>query len=96
MRKENTANEYSVTGIILANGWDENGNITEVAIFSDNEEIYLVGKNECGQGLLNTIQKEVKVEGKIIQQTNGHKRIEIRSIQIIPAIDNHINESSIL
>jgi len=84
MRKRNSSTEYSVTGIILANGWDENGTITEVAIFADNEEIYVVAQNECTRGLLNTIQKKVKIEGKMVELTDGRKRIDIKSLQLMP------------
>jgi len=93
MKKTKTTYEYLVTGIIIANEWDMNGNVTNVAIYADNEEIYLVGKKAPVQDLLAAVQKRVRIIGKIFKLSNGHKGIEIKSFKIIRGINGRFNKS---
>jgi hypothetical protein len=91
MRKKKKGYMEPIIGIIIANEWDTNGNITGVAIYSDNEEIYFIYQKKCLQNLLDKIQKRVRVKGEIIQLPGGRKRIDISFLQEMPTIDNHIN-----
>ena len=83
MKKIPTKCEYPVTGIIIANEWDMHGNVTDVAIYADNEEVYLVGKKASAQDLLAAVQKRVRIIGKIFKLSNGRKGIEIKSFKVI-------------
>lgn len=82
MRKTHTTHTHSITGIVIANEWDVHGNVTGAAIYADNEKIFLVGENETMQDLLKAIQKKVKVDGEIIQLSDGHERIDIKSLKL--------------
>jgi hypothetical protein len=89
MKKTNTTVEYSVTGIIIANEWDINGNVTNVAIYADDEEIYMVGKRGTAEDLLAAIQKRVRIIGKIFMLSNGRNGIDIKSCKVINGIGRH-------
>jgi hypothetical protein len=64
-----------ITGIILANQWDENGNVIGISVYTDREEIYIVAQTKRIKELLNLIQTKVRVEGKIKERLNGKKFI---------------------
>ena len=67
-----------IQGIVIPAGWNENGNVTALAISTFNEEEYLIEKNQQEIQLYSFIRKEVEVDG-IIKGFNGKKRIEIRN-----------------
>ena len=87
MKKIKPMHENPVTGIIIANEWDGDGNVTDVAIYADNEEIYLVGKKASAQDLLGSLQKRVSIVGEIFKLSNGRKGIDIKSFNVIKGID---------
>lgn len=93
MKKTKTTVEYPVTGIIIANEWDRNGNVTNVAIYADNEEIYLVGKKTPAEDLLTAVQKRVRIIGKIFKLNNGRKGIDIKSFKVVKGINDRFNKS---
>jgi hypothetical protein len=93
MKKANTMVEYPVTGIIIANEWDMNGNVTNVAFYADNEEIYLVGKKTSAEDLLTAVQKRVRIIGNIFKLSNGRNGIDIKSFEIVKGINGRFNKS---
>ena len=95
MKKSKTTYEYPVTGIIIANEWDMNGNVTEVAIYADNEEIYLVGKKASAEDLIKALQKRVIIIGEIFKLSNGRKGIDIKSFKVVKGIDGRFNKSQV-
>ena len=38
--------QNDITGIILANQWDEDGNVIGVSVYTDLEEIYIVAQTK--------------------------------------------------
>lgn len=83
MKRAITTYEYPVTGIIIANEWDMNGNVTDVVVYADDEQIYLVGEKAYDQGLLAAVQKRVRIIGEIFNLPNGRKGIEIQSYKVV-------------
>ena len=83
--------EYPVTGIIIANEWDMDGNVTDVAVYTDNEEIYLVGKKAFAKDILKAVQKRVGIIGDIFKLSNGRKGIDIKSFKVIKGIEGGFN-----
>ena len=93
MKKIKTTVEYPVTGIIIANEWDMNGKVTNVAIYADNEEIYFVGKKTSAEGLLTAVQKRVRIIGNIFKLSNGRKGIDVKSFEVIKGINGRLKKS---
>ncbi len=73
----------NITGIILANQWDQNGNVIGVSIYTDREEIYVVAQNKRIKDLVNRIQTKVRVEGKIKERLNGEKYVYVETVRKI-------------
>ena len=80
MNKQRPASQYDITGIILANKWDENGNVIEVSVYTDREEIFIVAHNKLIKELVNLIQTKVRVEGKIKEGLDGNKLLYVNRI----------------
>jgi hypothetical protein len=83
MGKTKPGSRNVIVGIVIANGWDKDGNVTNVAIYSDNEEIYHIDQSEYLKDLLDKLQKRVRVTGEIVERANNQKRIAVDSLKVL-------------
>ncbi len=81
MKTKRPASQNDITGIILANQWDENGNVIGVSIYTDREEVYIVAQNKRTQDWVNLIQRKVRVEGKIKKGLDGNKLVYVKTVK---------------
>ena len=81
MKMKRPAQQNNITGIILANQWDENGNVIGVSVYTDREEIYIVAQTKQIKELVNLIQTKVRVEGKIIEGLDGKKLVYVKTVK---------------
>ena len=81
MKKKRPASQYDITGIILANKWDENGNVTGVSVYTDREEIYIVAQNKQIKELVNLLQTKVRVAGKIKEGLDGNNVFYVKTVK---------------
>ncbi|MGD8256207.1 MAG: hypothetical protein PVG70_02930 [Desulfobacterales bacterium] len=81
--KRRPAPQNAITGIILPNQWDENGNVIGVSVYTDREEIYIVAKNKRIKELVGLIRTKVRVEGKIKERLDGKKIVYLESVLTI-------------
>ena len=81
MKKKRPAPQNDITGIILANQWDENGNVIGVSVYTDREEVYIVAQNKRIQDLANLIQTKVRVEGEIKEGLDGNKIVFVKMVK---------------
>jgi len=86
MKKKRPAPQNDITGIILANQWDENGNVIGVSIYTDGEEIYVVAQNKRIKELVNLIQTKVRVKGKIKEGLDGDNLIYVKTVKTMKNI----------
>jgi len=66
-----------IIGIIMPNNWDENGKVIEIALYTNQEEIYAVEDNSLTQELISLLQKKVEIKGKIKKHPDGNKSISV-------------------
>ena len=83
MKKRRPAPQNDITGIILANQWDENGNVIGVSVYTDREEIYIVAQNKRIKQLVGLIRTKVRVEGKIKERLDGKKIVYLEAVLTI-------------
>ena len=86
MKKKRPAPQNDITGIILANQWDENGNVIGVSIYTDGEEIYVVAQNKRIKELVNLIQTKVRVKGKIKEGLDSDNLIYVKTVKTMKNI----------
>ena len=63
--------------MIIPTSWDDQGNVTGIAISSHDENEYLVDHKGKGPELLPHIRKEVEVAG-VVREEEGKKIVRIR------------------
>ena len=83
MKKKQTP---EVTGIIMPNNWDTNGKVTQIAIYTNAEEVYLVEPNQTGQELLSHINRRVEVRGKKRERLDGNQYITVDKYIVLEKI----------
>jgi hypothetical protein len=83
MKKRKSVPQSGITGIILANQWNEIGSITGVSLYTNQEEIYVIAHNKKISKLISLVQTKVRVEGKLEQDADGNKIVYVEKIQAL-------------
>ena len=81
MKKKRPGPQNDITGIILPNQWDEDGNVIGVSVYTDREEIYIVAQNKRIKELVNLVQIKVRVEGKVKEGLDGNKLVYVKTVK---------------
>jgi len=76
MKRDNE--RVNIKGILIPVDWDDNGNAIRAAIFTGNEEEYLVEENEKGKKLLGLMQQMVEIKG-MVREEAGRKVITVEA-----------------
>ena len=69
--------KFIVTGIILPDEWDENGNVIEIALYTNSEKVYKLERNTLSRSLMSFMQKKVKLTGKLKGHPDGITSIAV-------------------
>ena len=75
--------KINITGIIIPSNWDENGNVIQIAIYTNKEEVYLVEHNRQERELLKHIKKRVEVKGKKSERLDGKNYIGVQKYMLL-------------
>jgi hypothetical protein len=75
-----------IRGVIVPTSWDEQGNVTGIAISSHDENDYLVDQKGKGSELLLHIRKEVEAAG-VVREDQGKKIVRIRKYTLKEGIE---------
>lgn len=67
--------QFVATGIIMPDNWDENGKVTEIALYTNSEEVYKLEHNNLRRALMCFMRKKVKLTGKLKGHPDGIKSI---------------------
>jgi len=70
----------SVTGLVTASGWDDYNNVTELKLFTTDEDEYLINN---GMSLIGALRKFIHAKGLIKKDMHGEKSIEIKEFKIV-------------
>jgi len=73
----------TVTGIIIPQQWDDNGNVTGVSIQAFDENEYIVRAYKRGKELRDFINRKVKVNGKVFERLDGKELIQVNQFEIL-------------
>lgn len=72
-----------ITGIVVAAGWDDNGNVALISIQGYDEKEYIVKMNRCGKELMDFINRKVMVSGNISDRVDGKHFIQVNQYDLI-------------
>ena len=72
-----------ITGIVVAAGWDDDGNVALISIQGYDEKEYIVKMNRCGKELIDLISRKVKISGKVSERLDGKRLIQVNQYDLI-------------
>ena len=75
-----------IRGVIIPIAWDDQGNVTGIAISSHDENEYQVDHKGKGTELLLHIRKEVEAAG-VVREEEGKKIVRIRTYTVKEGIE---------
>ena len=75
-----------IRGVIIPTAWDDQGNVTGIAISSHDENEYQVDPKGKGPELLLHIRKEVEASG-VVREEEGKKIVRIRKYTVKEGVE---------
>ncbi len=75
----NTTQPTTLHGIIVAEGWDDQGRVLKLAIATYDEGRILITPNAQGMKLLSWLRKPVKLEG-ILTRRGALREIDVHGV----------------
>jgi hypothetical protein len=72
--------QASVTGLVTASGWDKHNNITQLKLFSTDEDEYII---ENGISFICALKKFIQAKGLIKKDIYGGKSIIIKEFKVV-------------
>jgi len=76
-----------IRGVVIPTAWDNQGNVTGIAISSHDENEYQVDPKGKGPELLLHIRKEVEAAG-VVREEEGKKIVRIRKYMVNEGIES--------
>jgi hypothetical protein len=76
-----------IRGVVIPTAWDDQGNVTGIAISSHDENEYQVDPKGKGPELLLHIRKEVEAAG-VVREEEGKKIVRIRKYKVNEGIES--------
>jgi len=76
-----------IRGVVIPTAWDNQGNVTGIAISSHDENEYQVDPKGKGPELLLHIRKEVEAAG-VVREEEGKKIVRIRKFMVNEGIES--------
>ena len=76
-----------ITGVLVPAAWDADDKVTKIMVATNKENEFLIYNDDKFQEIINNLQKEVKITGKIINNYNGGKKaIKVESYIILKQV----------
>ncbi len=77
------AQTVTVTGVVYADDWDDNDNVTAVVIETEDGEEYGISTDGKGKELLKLEDKRVELTGTVSEHGEGEKTITVTTYRIL-------------
>ena len=91
MDRESTG-EVVLRGLITATDWSDL-DITEISIFTEDEDRFVIADSNAGSELFEYIRSFVEVKGNILEKDSDRKILVVTGYRIIQEGDYGTNES---
>ncbi|MCI5158424.1 MAG: hypothetical protein D3906_08275 [Candidatus Electrothrix sp. AUS1_2] len=66
----------TITGVLVAEQWEADGNITELALLTDDESKYLISPEEFGENYNVVLRKTIEVSA-VLTAESQERRIRV-------------------
>ncbi|RWX50358.1 hypothetical protein VU01_13332 [Candidatus Electrothrix marina] len=74
--QDGSMRNITVTGVLVADQWEPDGNIADLALLTDDEEKYLLSPGEFGEDFKAVLRKKIKIRGVLTTKAQ-EKRIRV-------------------
>jgi hypothetical protein len=81
--KSKKAPGRTVTGILIPQQWDDDGNVVGMSIQAFDETEYIVKTTDRVKEFLDFINQKVKVTGKVSERLDGKLLVEVNRFEVI-------------
>lgn len=76
--------KINLVGYVISTDWDTEGDITQIAIETDEFETYLIEKDDVGLKMFEFVNKEIGLEGVVTgEDPNGYQIIKVSSYKLV-------------
>jgi hypothetical protein len=90
--KKGKNREKTITGIVIPAEWDEDDNVTGVAIETEDGEQYQVEPNEKGDELLAFSGYEIEATGSIRERRDGAMMISVNEYESLGVYEDEYDD----
>jgi len=77
---EGNSEHVHIRGVVVPVDWDTQGNAVKAAVFTSEEDEYLIKKDNKSKGLFELMRQEVEVTGTVRERA-GQKIISVAEYQ---------------
>ena len=74
--KDGSLRNITVTGVLVADQWESDGNIAELALLINDESKYLISPGEFGEDFQAVLRKKIEIRGVLTTSTR-ERRIRV-------------------
>lgn len=83
---DDNASEMLISGVVMAVEWDDDDDVTEIEISTDDDSYY-VEKNALWEELVDFCDTQVEVTGIVTEAKDGTKQVLVTSYETLDDID---------
>ncbi|MCG6880068.1 MAG: hypothetical protein LJE96_13095 [Deltaproteobacteria bacterium] len=83
---DDNASEMMISGVVMAVEWDDDDDVTEIEISTDDDNYY-VEKNALWEELVDFCDTQVEVTGIVTEEKDGTKQVLVTSYETLDDID---------
>ena len=76
----------SVRGILVPIDWDENGRVLTTAVFTDQEDEFVIDNRSKGEELHGYLRAEVEITGSLMER-EGRRMIRVEKFALLRRFD---------
>lgn len=73
----------TLTGVLVADQWEADGNIAGLALLADDESKYLISPEDFGDDFKPVLRKKITVKGIVLTESH-EKRIRVLNFNYTP------------
>jgi hypothetical protein len=72
----------TVTGVLVADQWEPDGNIAGLALLTDDESKYLINPGEFGEDFNAVLRKKIEIRG-VLTTKGQERRIRVLDYRLV-------------
>ena len=79
--------KFTLAGVLVPDQWAENGEITGFALYTDDEQKYVLHYSADKSNLISMLHQTIKVNGTVTDDAGEEKYIIVNALQLLSSHD---------